>query len=281
MPLDTSIVGTSFQPVVHDIDARWLMAYAAGIDDTNPLLLDTRAGIVGHPLFPVAPEWAAILAARSRFGEWGLSGDDLRRGVHATHDVRVHRLVEPGMVLTSTLTVTGAESRRPGAFMMCRIRSVDDTGRSIATSDHGFLYLGVGVRGPDRGEDEEPMPSIDVENLAPLVERQVGATAAHIYTETARIWNPIHTDPMVAEAAGLPGIILHGSATLALTISAVVDRHLDRDPRRVGRIRARFEGMVLMPETLTVRTLHDGSRIDAIVQRSDHGSVLSCQIVTA
>ena len=34
----------------------------------------------------------------------------------------------------------------------------------------------------------------------------------HVYTECARIWNPIHTDLAVARAAGLPGPILHGTA---------------------------------------------------------------------
>ena len=43
----------------------------------------------------------------------------------------------------------------------------------------------------------------------------IGAGAAHVYTECARIWNPIHTDTAVTAKAGLPGIILHGTATLA------------------------------------------------------------------
>ena len=50
----------------------------------------------------------------------------------------------------------------------------------------------------------------------------VSATAAHVYTEGARIWNPIHTDAAVAARAGLPGIILHGTATLALAVSISV-----------------------------------------------------------
>jgi acyl dehydratase len=81
----------------------------------------------------------------------------------------------------------------------------------------------------------------------------VGANAAHVYTECARIWNPIHTDAAVAHAAGLPAIILHGTATLALAVSRVVDRELDGDAARVRRISARFTGFVLMPSTLTVR----------------------------
>ena len=33
MPLNAAIVGVSTAPVVHTIDARWLMAYAAGLGE--------------------------------------------------------------------------------------------------------------------------------------------------------------------------------------------------------------------------------------------------------
>ena len=75
----------------------------------------------------------------------------------------------------------------------------------------------------------------------------MAATAAHVYTECARIWNPIHTDPEYARAAGLPGIILHGTATLALSISRVISFS---EKNGEARVRCRFAGMVLMPSTL-------------------------------
>jgi acyl dehydratase len=75
----------------------------------------------------------------------------------------------------------------------------------------------------------------------------------HVYTECARIWNPIHTDLAVARAADLPGPILHGTATLALAVSSIVERDLDGDCRAVRGIEARFTGMVALPSTLTVQ----------------------------
>ena len=56
MPLSTAMVGATTQPVTHDVDARWIMAYAAGLADRNPRYLDTQAGtVVAHPVFPVCP----------------------------------------------------------------------------------------------------------------------------------------------------------------------------------------------------------------------------------
>jgi acyl dehydratase len=93
----------------------------------------------------------------------------------------------------------------------------------------------------------------------------VPAGMAHIYTECARIFNPIHTDALVARAAGLPEIILHGTATLAMAISRIVESEAGKDPARVERIAARFGAMVTMPSTLTIRVLAREDSADSAV----------------
>jgi acyl dehydratase len=103
-----------------------------------------------------------------------------------------------------------------------------------------------------------------VEEGEPLMECQIDVPAgmAHIYTECARIFNPIHTDASVAHAAGLPEIILHGTATLAMTVSRIVESEAGKGPARVERVAARFGAMVTMPSTLTVRVLaRDGAAV--------------------
>lgn len=81
----------------------------------------------------------------------------------------------------------------------------------------------------------------------------IAPTLAHVYTECARIWNPIHTDRAVALDAGLPDIILHGTATLALAISQALLRH-ERGPAAVVRgVGCRFGAMVRLPSRLVVR----------------------------
>jgi len=88
-----------------------------------------------------------------------------------------------------------------------------------------------------------------------------------VYTECARIWNPIHTDTAVAAHAGLPGLILHGTATLALAVSCILALEAENDPSRVRRIAGRFSAMVLMPSTITVRILTSGATPEGPVVR--------------
>ena len=110
----------------------------------------------------------------------------------------------------------------------------------------------------------------------------VASWAAHVYSECARIWNPIHTDLAVAREAGLSAPILHGSATLALAVSQVIRRDLDGDPTRVREVAARLTGMVSMPSTITVRGLTRAGDVigfDAVDARGE--PVLSDAVIRA
>jgi acyl dehydratase len=51
----------------------------------------------------------------------------------------------------------------------------------------------------------------------------------HVHSECAGVWNPIHTERAVALAAGLPDIILHDTATWALTGLILLSRYCDDD----------------------------------------------------
>jgi acyl dehydratase len=260
--LPSSTVGVSTEPITHEIDARWLMAYAGGVYDPAPFLLDTTRpdGIVAHALFPVCVEWPAVLALRRSLAD-RLPADERLKGVHATHDLIHHRSIRPGDELATTATVVSVERRRPGAYEVVRLDTVDPSGEPVATTYMGSLFLGVDVDDADRIDDQPPpLPDVGGPDDATSAEKElhIPATMAHIYTETARIWNPIHTDAAVAEAAGLPGIILHGTASLAMAVTTALETPGGRiDHSGVQRITARFGAMVTMPTTLHLTTRPD------------------------
>ena len=253
MKISASMVGATAGPYVHDIDARWLMAYAAALEETAPEYFDTTRpeGLVAHPLFSVCYEWPAAVELRAKL----TSEEIAARSVHATHDLVIHRPVKAGDRLETTATVSQIEPRRPGAYQVTRFETVDQQGRPVTTTEYGSIYRGVSIdpapgpvrpKGSGRAENESSVWSTSV----PL-----SAGLAHVYTECARIWNPIHTDRAVAIGAGLPDIILHGTATLALAVSLVLRREPAEAARRVRRIACRFTGMVRLPSAITVQGL--------------------------
>jgi acyl dehydratase len=257
MPLDSSLVGTKVGPVEAEVDGRWMMAYAASLDDMLPCYLDTRRaeGIIAHPLFTVCFEWPAAGAIRAKLRATMAPGEPAR-GVHATHHTVLHRLIQPGMRMSTTAQLISVERRSPGAFEMVRFDTIDEQGAPICTTYYGSLYRQVEVSGGHRPADYPQPPRLGAVLPAKphaKIPLPISAGLAHIYTECARIWNPVHTDAAVAASAGLPGLILHGTATLALAVSAIVKLEASSDPARVSEIAGRFGAMVLMPSTISLR----------------------------
>ena len=257
MPLDSSLVGTKFGSIASEIDARWAMAYAASLGDSCPCYLDTRRprGIVAHPMFAVCFEWPAAASIRHK-ARATLSQDEAVRGVHATHHTIVHRLVHPPEHLITTAELFGVERRKPGAYEVAKFNTVDHKGAPVCTTYYGSLFREVELRGPDRPAETPTLPT-QTHPATPRAEIRVPITAgaAHVYTECARIWNPIHTDIAIAAQAGLPGLILHGTATLAMAVSRIIEAEAGGDPERVAQIYGRFGAMVLMPSEITVRII--------------------------
>jgi acyl dehydratase len=252
------ITGVKIGPTAITVDARWLMAYAAALGENDPRYYDTTApdGPLAHPLFSVCYEWPLVQALRAK----ALDESVARRGVHAFHNLVVHRPPRAGERLRVSARVVAVQRLRAGTLVTIRFTTTDRTGVAVTTTDHGSIYRGVDLDGDDVVATASPSVTGAGGERARWEERvEIPLQTAHVYTECARIYNPIHTDVAVARGAGLPAIILHGTATLALAVSRVVARELGGEPSRVGGVAARFTGMVRLPSRLIVR----GHAVDA------------------
>lgn len=252
MPLQPSIVGFESPPFHYDIDARWLMAYAAGINDAAACYRDSTRTLAMHPVFPVCVEWDPILAVLAATRVHGLGAAECARSVHAEHDLHIYRPLTAGMRVRSQAVVVGVAQRSPGAFLTMRIDTLSEAGELCCRTWQGNLFRDVALDGEARELEAAPAwplrtSAADHPQVIPLA---IPEGAAHVYTECSRIWNPIHTDRAYAQAAGLPEIILHGTATLACALSALVARLAPDDPSRVHRLGGRFSGMVWLPDAL-------------------------------
>ncbi|MDQ1466648.1 MAG: hypothetical protein QOH10_1063 [Actinomycetota bacterium] len=277
MPFPVSIVGRSTAPVTHEVDAAWLTAFARAVDPDS-------ADLVAHPLFPVCVEWPAVTAA-ARLDGGALLDDERRRGIHATHDLTVHRLLRPGDVVTTTATVEALDPRPRGTSERLRLETRDAAGSLVATTLMGSMFLGVTIDGqPASNETTAPSETArddaihsttaSTVEIIDTIDMQVTADQAHTYSEASRIWNPIHTDSAAAARAGLPAPILHGTCTLAMAVSTAL-AWAGVAPHRLRRVRARFAGMVTMPSTLELRVSQPSAHeVRFEVVGRDHSPVL-------
>src|SRR5262249_19875843 len=156
-----------------------------GLGDTHACYFDTTRTIVAHPLFSVCPEWPVVLDGRNIEGSSALTREEAARGVHATHDVAIHRPIEAGMELFTVGTVVADEARNPGGFQVTKLETTLDDGSPIATTWQGSLFRGVAVGGGDRArESQPPLPTVDApEQARREIPIDVAAGAAHVYTE--------------------------------------------------------------------------------------------------
>jgi acyl dehydratase len=255
LKIPADIAGREAGPDEQQVDARWLMAYSAGLGERE----------FPHPLFPVCYEWPATRQLRERAGLLPIDA----RLVHAQHDLTIHRPPKEEKLFISG-KIVAALQRKPGTLVVYRFVTRDEKKELVSTTDFSALYREVMLTGGDRTLAPVEDPPQHEQSLNPVGEIAVSATAAHVYTECARIWNPSHTDVAYARAAGLPDIILHGTATLALSVSKVLSAF---GMKRVQRIRCRFAGMVTMPSTLTVHASRAGDAI-AFATRNARGEAV-------
>ena len=83
MRIPDALVGTTVGPLVQEIDARWLMAYAAALGDVHAEYLDTTRP--GGRDRPSALSRLLRVAARARLRASALPEGIAVRSVHATH----------------------------------------------------------------------------------------------------------------------------------------------------------------------------------------------------
>lgn len=256
MPLNGDIVGATSPASVNVASLRWLMAYAAGAGASGPRYYATDAPIpVGaHPVFAACLEWPALQGLRLFQPRSGLTDAELARNVHGSFDVTFERPILAGEELTTVATVIGVEQRGPNAWQHIKVDTTDTGGQLVFRSYQSGVFLDVTAQVDAlRGERPPAWPEAGEQGVSgETIAIPVPVGAAHVYTETSRIWNPVHTDIAAARSAGLPGLILHGTATLAYAVSVLVARYAEGDPSAVRRVSCRFGAPVSFPSSIVL-----------------------------
>ena len=178
--------------------------------------------------------------------------------MHVLQDARFFHPIRPGVTVEARGVIREVRPVRSGALIRYGFTVRDlDSGVDLVDTRSISIYRDVAVNGAPRSLDEgapraDATEPIDLVTAA-SVRVSVPRSFAHIYTECADIWNPIHTERAVALVAGFPDIILHGTAIWAIAGREVLKAHAEGGTLRLGRLAGRFSDNVIMPDTLTVR----------------------------
>jgi len=190
--------------------------------------------------------------------------DELRRGVHVAHDVVIERAIEVGETVEITAEVVDVGRRATGATQTLLLHARDVAGGTVWRTTHTSLFLGVellgapGCAGPPIRPSAARSSDGGAENVIAERHSFIRPVDAHVYSECARIWNPIHTDVAIANRLGLDAPILHGTATLARAVSIVTEL-ADVPLAAVRRVACRFGAVVGLGADIRVRLLDTSS----------------------
>jgi acyl dehydratase len=239
MALPVEKIGTEYPETVTTVDPERARAYAAATNDDNEAY---RTGRCAPPVFAVVPVFDSMTVVCADI----IPPEHWLSVLHGEQDIHLHQPLVPGMTLRTRATPHSVRVGPRGTRLAVRTVSTDDAGRPAVEQ-----YLTMFFRGLTDATDAGPdVPAHDFPEAART--RPVGTWTVPVdadqtfrYRDASGDANPIHLDDELARSVGLPGIIVHGLCTMAMTGQAVIELVAGGDPARLRRLAVRFAANVL------------------------------------
>jgi len=257
--LNSALTGTSLRDYETSVNWRDIMNYSAAIGDNNSRYFDDENpdGIVSHPVYPVAVTWNILGNLREFIVSEKFPAELLLTQIHYTEHLEIHRPLSPGMQLVIKGRIAAILPHRAGTHVVIRLDAREKEGAMVFTEHIGAMLRGVECIGGGSGKESLPVVWNAGDGAEPCWASTVSIDPLmpYVYDGCTGIVFPIHTSAKFSRMVGLPGIILQGTATLALSVTEIVNRELNSEPERVRSVSCRFTGMVLPGSDISVRMI--------------------------
>ncbi len=262
MKIGSHYTGIQLKEYHTEIQWRDIMNFAAAINDDNPYYFNdlSEDGIVAHPLFISAITWPVISKLPDYIEKEQFPVGLLRNMIHYTEHIMIRKPIKPGDKLSVRGKIAAVIPHRSGAHIIIRFDAVDPEERGVFTEYIGGMIRGVDCA--DNGKVLEELPEIPNYDIEPAPDRyniRINRLQSYIYDGCTNISFPIHTSEKFAGMVGLPGIILHGTATLAFAVREVVNNYCSGNPLLVRNIACRFTGMVIPGSEIVLEVKETGA----------------------
>lgn len=221
----------------------------AFVDETRLQVQPTMANVMGYPGF-----WMR----EPRFGL------DWVKTVHGEHALRIHRPLPAEAKVRGTSRIVGLVDKGAdkGALIYVEREIVEvDRGELLATVRQTVFCRGDGGFG---GAGAHPLP-VEATGPQAVPERPADdAITLPTSPQSALVYrlsgdyNPLHSDPATARAAGFPRPILHGLATFGVVGHGLVKRLCGGRPEGLQAMGGRFSSPVYPGEAVQLDLWHTG-----------------------
>ena len=253
------LLATPIPRIEHRYGWRDCVTYALGIGVGLDPMDEADLPFVDETRLKVEPTMANVLGYPGFWQRDPAFGLDWVKTVHGEHAVRIHKPLpsEAHVVGTSRIVDLVDKGEGRGALIFVEREITDQqSGELLATvqqtvfcrGDGGFGGPAKALPAPHAIPDRAPDTSIEL---------PTSPQSALVYRLSGD-FNPLHSNPATARAAGFERPILHGLATFGVTGHGLVKRLCDSDPTALRAMGGRFSSPVFPGETLHLEIWHDG-----------------------
>ena len=241
-------------PIDSYCDADEIVAFAQAINDPNPLYLN---GLATPPTYGVVPGLPVLLGVPALPAE-ALEGSI--GGVHGTHDLYIHKRVEPGTQLHTTGQRCTVTTGKAGMNVVVRLESRDDSGEVVVEQYWSSLMRGP-VTGGDRGDKlaDHSFPESARAELVGTLSLPTTRDQTFRYAGASGDRAAMHVNDEIARRVGFPRKFNQGLCTLGVVSRGLIELTANGDPRRVARIAVRFTAPTFPGEDIEVSAYEVGT----------------------
>ena len=238
---------------------RDTMLYGLGVGFGRDPLNEKELPFVYEKNLVTVPSMASVMSTGAKVvREKG--GINYGLVLHGEQRLTIHKTLPPAADIIFDTRVVGVwdKGADKGAVIMSEIAIREETTNDklctvsnvlFARGDGGFGGPREGAPAPHAIPDRKPDMTVEMETRR---------DQALLYRLSGD-YNPLHSDPDVAKAAGFPMPILHGLCSYGTCCRAIITNLCDYDPSRITGFDVRFSSPVFPGETILVDLWKDGN----------------------
>lgn len=256
MPLDPDrLRALSFPETRVAYDGRDCAIYALGVGYGMDPADERQLRFVDDAGLRAVPTFASVLASPGFWIRTQDTGIDWKMAVLGEHAVTLHKPLPVAGEVLSRLRITEILDKGDGnGALISTERSVSDarSGEALATvCETVFVRGGGGFGGAPSSADRAGPPEVPARESDASVTLPTHTQLALIHRLSCD-YNPLHSVPAVARAAGYDRPILHGLASYGVAGHALLKALCGYDPERMRSMSCRFAAPVMPGDSITV-----------------------------
>ncbi|KAJ6931638.1 hypothetical protein NC652_014971 [Populus alba x Populus x berolinensis] len=216
----------------------------------------------GQQFVQVLPTFAALFSLGSLTnGSIDLPGlqYDPRLLLHGQQYIQIYKPFPSSASLINKVSLAGLHDKGKAAILELETKSYEKQSGELLCMNRSTIYL-RGAGGFSNSSHPYSYSNYPVNQAAAPKIPKSQPFAALLYRLSGD-YNPLHSDPMIAEVAGFSRPILHGLCSLGFAVRAVIKCICRGDANIIKTISGRFLLHVYPGETLITEMWLEGSRV--------------------